>query len=201
MRNPPRISVNVAGDFYATGDDDYCDCLACGVPQEHAPSLLSLLEDDEYQTYFIRQPDSEKEIEQACAAVASCCISALRYGGQSRPVIRRLGNSPEYCDYVTADSGQLLSTLDERGRLLPRLAAAVEGQSRARSNLFAANLDGNAVLWHLPYLPRGHPLLGLDAKEIWWGFMVPRFLWDLLRFYMESVWFQNRTTAQHDDEV
>lgn len=91
----PRFDKNAPGDFYTTGD-----CAACGAPEDAAPNLLAPLDDDNYYTYFVRQPQTSDEVERACRAVEVCCLSALRYGGTDPAVIRRLGNRAEFCDRV-----------------------------------------------------------------------------------------------------
>jgi hypothetical protein len=90
-----RFEKNVAGDFYTTGD-----CMQCNVPEEAAPDLLAELTAENIDTYFIRQPTSAAEVEQACKAVLSCCADALRYGGTDPDIIRRLGNRPSSSDFL-----------------------------------------------------------------------------------------------------
>ena len=81
------------GPFYTTGD-----CLACDAPEHEAPELLAPLSDDNYDTYFVRQPTTPDEVERACRALEVCCVAALRYGGTDPEIIRRLGNDSDYCD-------------------------------------------------------------------------------------------------------
>jgi hypothetical protein len=90
-----RFEKNVAGDFYTTGE-----CLACDAPENEARDLLAPLEDDNFDTYFIKQPKTAEEIERACRAIEVCCVEALRYGGTNPKIIHRLGNRPEYCDHL-----------------------------------------------------------------------------------------------------
>lgn len=89
---PARFEKNVPGDFYTTGE-----CMACDAPESEAPDLLAPLEGDNYDTYFIKQPETA---ERACRALEVCCVAALRYGGTNPEIIRRLGNNPEYCDHL-----------------------------------------------------------------------------------------------------
>ena len=89
-----RFEKNAPGPFYTTGK-----CLACGTPEAEAPELLAPLEGDNYDTYFIRQPQSGAEIEQACRAAEVCCVSAIRYAGTDSRILARLSNNPEYCDH------------------------------------------------------------------------------------------------------
>jgi hypothetical protein len=90
-----RFEKNVPGLFYTTGD-----CLACDAPESEAPDLLEPLRDDNYDTYFVRQPETPEEVERACRALEVCCVAALRYGGTEPSIIRRLGNDPLYCDHL-----------------------------------------------------------------------------------------------------
>ena len=99
--HPKRFPKNVDGPFYTVGDQDkdgiWCgDCLSCGTPELEAPSLLAPLTDENGDTYFFKQPETEEEIEMACNAINSCCVSALRYGGNDPNVLARL--SKEDCD-------------------------------------------------------------------------------------------------------
>ena len=90
-----RFEKNVPVDFYTTGD-----CLACGCPEEEAPELFAPLEDENWDTYFIRQPANPGEVERACRAVTACCTDAIRYGGTDPAIIRRLGNRAAHSDHV-----------------------------------------------------------------------------------------------------
>ena len=89
-----RFSKNAPGPFYTTGG-----CVACGAPEAEAPELLAPLDDENLDTYFVRQPDTPAEIEHACRALEVCCLATLRYGGRDPSIIRRLGNRSEYCDH------------------------------------------------------------------------------------------------------
>ena len=90
-----RFTKSAPGPFYSTGG-----CLSCGAPEAEAPELLSVLSEENWDTYFARQPASSEEVERACRAIEVCCVSSLRYGGRDLSIIRRLGNRSEYCDYV-----------------------------------------------------------------------------------------------------
>lgn len=92
---PQRFEKNVPGDFYTTGD-----CLACDCPEHEAPDLLAPLKNGNYDTYFVKQPETPDEVERACRAIEVCCVCTLRYGGKNPGIIRRLGNNPEYCDFL-----------------------------------------------------------------------------------------------------
>lgn len=92
-----RLARNAPGDWYTTGE-----CMACGAPETQAPELLWPLADGDLDTYFVRQPATPTEVEHACRAAEACCVTALRYGGCDPAIIRRLGNSGEYCDFAEA---------------------------------------------------------------------------------------------------
>ena len=101
-----RLALNVPGPFYTTGE-----CMACGAPEDEAPTLLEPFAPEDLDTYFVRQPETAQEIEQACRALQVCCVNALRYGGRDRTIISRLGNTPDYCDYVIAWWGGLVQAI------------------------------------------------------------------------------------------
>ncbi|WP_082565616.1 ferredoxin [Duganella sp. Root1480D1] len=90
-----RFKKNAPGSFYTTGE-----CLSCGAPESLAPELLAELNDDNSDTYFLRQPTTPEEIEHACQAIEVCCVDALRYGGDDPRIIERLGNNPVCCDHL-----------------------------------------------------------------------------------------------------
>ncbi|MES2974754.1 MAG: hypothetical protein V4757_14150, partial [Pseudomonadota bacterium] len=93
--HPQRFPKNVSGPFYTLGDQrkdgSWCgQCLSCETPENEAPTLLAPLTAENADTYFVRQPQTEAEIEQACCAVEVCCVDALRYGGRDPTILRRL---------------------------------------------------------------------------------------------------------------
>jgi hypothetical protein len=86
-RRDPR---NAPGPFYAVEKL----CLACGLPEAEAPDLLAKLGPSDLDTYFVRQPATSDEVEQACTAMEVCCVGALRYAGDDPAIIARL---QKYC--------------------------------------------------------------------------------------------------------
>ena len=96
-----RLTKNVRGDFYATGE-----CLACDLPESEAPNLISKLTDENYDTYFVKEPITPKEISEACDAIEICCVNALRYGGKNKDIINRL--YLEVCDYKINKNGEVV---------------------------------------------------------------------------------------------
>lgn len=93
-----RCPLNVPGPFYTCGE-----CLACDAPEAEAPELLAPLTDDNYTTYFVRQPSTPEEVERACNAIRVCCVGDLRYGGTDPGVIEQLGNTADHSDYVLVE--------------------------------------------------------------------------------------------------
>ncbi|MEW4490929.1 hypothetical protein AB1L42_22805 [Thalassoglobus sp. JC818] len=85
-----------------------------------------MLDNENSDTYFVRQPSTPEEIDKACSAASVCCVAALRYGGRDHTIISKLGNDPGLCDYIIDDSGNLVVTLDEQGNLLPFAQRLIE---------------------------------------------------------------------------
>ena len=107
FEHPERLPKNVEGPFYTLGERDsdgqwWSMCLQCDLPQNEAPTLLAPLTGINDDTYFIRQPETEAEIEQACRAMEVCCTSALRYGGHDPKIIARLRGVD--CDHALGAS-------------------------------------------------------------------------------------------------
>ena len=103
--HPERLPKNAPGPFYTTGYRDKNgvwsgNCLWCGLPEAEAPELLAPLNDGNDDTYFIKQPETAGEIEDACSALEICCAKALRYGGKDLKILKRL--DPDLCDYGVA---------------------------------------------------------------------------------------------------
>jgi hypothetical protein len=103
FNHPQRFPKNVAGPFYTLGDQredgTWCgQCLSCDIPEHEAPTLLAPLSDENGDTYFVRQPETEEEVEQACLAIEVCCVEALRYGGRDPKILRRLRRT-DPCDH------------------------------------------------------------------------------------------------------
>ncbi len=103
-QNPKRCPLNAPGPFYTAGE-----CLACDAPETEAPDLLAPLAGGNSTTYFVRQPETPEEVERACNAIRVCCVTDLRYGGEERAIIERLGNDPTVCDFVIRD-GEIVPT-------------------------------------------------------------------------------------------
>jgi hypothetical protein len=82
------------GDFYV---QQGC-CLSCGVPQEVAPTLVGW-RDNQNSTdcYWIRQPRTPDELEQAIKIIHAQELDCHRYAGTDPKVIRRLPAAQ--CDF------------------------------------------------------------------------------------------------------
>ena len=100
-----RFHKNAPGSFYTTGE-----CLSCGTPEAEAPECLAPLDEQNGDTYFLRQPETPEEVEHACNAINVCCADALRYGGTDPNIIRRLGNNPLCCDHLLSETAPLPTT-------------------------------------------------------------------------------------------
>lgn len=97
-----RFPKNVDGDFYTTGYQDrngewVGSCLFCHLPEDEAPDLLAPIDGENCDTYFVKQPSNEAEIERAISASAVCCINSLRYAGKDKSILRRI--KPELSDF------------------------------------------------------------------------------------------------------
>jgi hypothetical protein len=148
---PRRHDANSPGAWYTTGR-----CLACSVPEDAAPMLFAPLGGENWLTHFVRQPSTEAEVERVCHAAIGCCVADVRYGGCDRAIIRRLGNHPEYCDYVVDSEGELLEALDRHGHV--RAEFHVELRRRIGPNRFHATVARRVVTWWLPWVAFDAPL-------------------------------------------
>jgi hypothetical protein len=109
FKHPDRFPKNAPGPFYTLGykyeNGAWCgQCLSCGIPETEAPSLLAPLTDENSDTYFVRQPETDDELEQACSAIEVCCVDALRYGGRDPKTLARL-HQTGCCDYTLQQQG------------------------------------------------------------------------------------------------
>ena len=167
--HPRRFPLNAPGAFYTTGRCYqetarseggvawHGDCLQCEAPELEAPELLAPLSDENLDTYFVRQPETPTEIELACRALQSCCVGALRYGGKDGSIIKRLGNSPEYCDYVQTEDGSLeLIVRDDKD-----LAVSTHGISNSDPHEPPGITFSDDVRFLFPVVP---------PRSKWWQF-------------------------------
>jgi len=108
-KHPNRHPLNIDGPFYSLAEcfDGEChsECLDCDIPQAEARSLIHSLDGEEGDTYFIKQPSNEKELQEAIASTDVCCVDAIRYGGNDPEIIRKI--HPDLCDYEIALFGKV----------------------------------------------------------------------------------------------
>jgi hypothetical protein len=88
---------NAPGPFYVVAGD----CLACEAPIAEAPDLMDMNGFPEWSSHcrFHRQPETDREVQQAIDAIPVCCITALRYAGDDKTILDRI-NWPEVCDVM-----------------------------------------------------------------------------------------------------
>jgi hypothetical protein len=73
-------------------------CITCGVPQAVAPTLVGWRETEGMtQCYWIRQPETPDEVEQAIQIFDQQEVGCHRYAGTDSKIIRRL--PPGQCDF------------------------------------------------------------------------------------------------------
>jgi hypothetical protein len=53
-----------------------------------------------HQCRFKRQPENEEELQQAINAIRVCCIQAIRYAGNDKTILDRIGD-PGSCDVLS----------------------------------------------------------------------------------------------------
>ena len=115
-----RFPKNVQGDFYTTGTKDingqWCsDCMACDLPENEARDLMAPLEGENYDTYFVRQPNNLEEIAQAIGATEVCCVDAVRYGGKDKDILRRV--HPSVSDFKLSIIGSVVPSTNKWWKL------------------------------------------------------------------------------------
>ena len=57
-----------------------------------------------YHCRYHLQPQTEQELEHAISAVQVCCCAAVRYAGNDKTIIDRIGY-PEACDALPTSDG------------------------------------------------------------------------------------------------
>ena len=109
FKHPKRHPSNIGGPFYSLADcsDEEChsECLDCDMPQEEARGLIQSLDGDNGDTYFIKQPSNEKELQEAISTTEVCCVNAIRYGGNDPEIIKQI--HPDLCDYKITIFGKV----------------------------------------------------------------------------------------------
>jgi hypothetical protein len=60
-------------------------------PHAAAPDLMGFLgNDDQGHCFFMRQPVTSQDMQQAVASIRASCCGAVRYGGNDPEVLRTL---------------------------------------------------------------------------------------------------------------
>jgi hypothetical protein len=83
---PQRVPENAPGDFYVEAGS----CMLCGLPHSEAPELMNDSNEDFWECYFRRQPQTPEELNHAIDAICVSDLGCLRYGGTDQAIIRRL---------------------------------------------------------------------------------------------------------------
>lgn len=93
-RPQERHPQSAPGDFYVVNNE----CMSCGAPHVVAPDLIGWVGDSEH-CIWKKQPENDRELEQAFEAFRYSCVCCYRYAGSDPKIIERLGS--EYCDNAT----------------------------------------------------------------------------------------------------
>jgi len=83
---PTSDQPEAVGDFYV----EQHECVICGVPAAVAPDLIRHHGTACGSCYFIKQPTTPAEIDQAVAAVQESCVCAVRYRGSDPAILCRI---------------------------------------------------------------------------------------------------------------
>ena len=97
----PTHPQNSEGDFYVVDGE----CMGCGAPEQQATRMMA--HDSTGHCFFVRQPESSDELNDALRALWSSCCGAVRYGGIDPLVLTRLAQMglAAACDQRTSSSG------------------------------------------------------------------------------------------------
>jgi hypothetical protein len=125
-----RHPENARGPFFSDPEQ----CMACGAPQVQAPTLMGT-DKETGQCFFLRQPTTPEEAEQACRAMEVSCCGAVRYSGDDPVILERL----------TAD-------LARRARAVRRLPRRWWS---SRELIWAALLVAGLCAWVILLIARG----------------------------------------------
>ena len=81
--------ANVAGPFYVT-----TQCIICGLPPETAPQSISYDCDCKgpKSCRFVKQPETQEELDRVLEAMWGSCVEALRYRGTDAEILRQIIN-------------------------------------------------------------------------------------------------------------
>jgi hypothetical protein len=79
---------NCKGDFIV---EDRGHCHFCTLPQKMAPGLMA---SDGTSCYFVKQPETEQEIDSAINAISVSFCSAVKYCGKNKRIINKILSTP-----------------------------------------------------------------------------------------------------------
>jgi hypothetical protein len=125
-----RHPMSALGDFYVGNGQ----CLACGVPHVVAPDLIAWADDRKSHCVWLKQPESESELDRAITVLESQELDCHRYAGSDSEILRRLPRN--CCAYAqpwpTAPPGDRsynqspqFALLDEHDNWLIRILKAI----------------------------------------------------------------------------
>jgi hypothetical protein len=80
---------NTDGPFYVVNGE----CIGCGAPESEAGELIS--HDNSGHCFFIRQPATSDEVDDAIRALWSSCCGSLRYAGEDHAILSRIAELGE----------------------------------------------------------------------------------------------------------
>ena len=83
---PERNPRNVEGAFSIARNE----CLCCASCWTIAPDLIDSGDDENWSSFFIKQPVADEEIDRALEAYASCCVAAITYEGDNPAILERI---------------------------------------------------------------------------------------------------------------
>lgn len=78
---------NVPGPFYT----EDC-CIICGAPEAAAPELIGWVNysKEGMNCIFVKQPETQEEVEMAITAMDVSCVQNLRYRGDDPAILEKL---------------------------------------------------------------------------------------------------------------
>ena len=119
------------GDFYV----EVGKCLACGVPQAVAPDLVGWVDELKRHCYWIKQPETTEELDQAIKVLDSQELECHRYAGTDPAVLSRVATT--CCDYpleqvgvLQPDTAPTFALLEEPSGLFARARKVFRSRNR-----------------------------------------------------------------------
>ena len=93
MRKFDAHPESAPGDFYVPNGE----CVSCGAPHTVAPDLIGWAGKPGSHCIWKKQPETQKELEQAFAAFDFNCVGCYRYAGTDTSIMERIG--VDRCDH------------------------------------------------------------------------------------------------------